>query len=70
MFKRLSFLSDRWIIFNFGPSRKEYFSLQNNSLRVKIRAKTDEISQKYQNPNKVFTEFFRKTGNFLLGFAQ
>ena len=26
----------------------------------------DEMSQKYQNPNKIFTVFFKKTNNFLL----
>ena len=49
---------------NFRLYRRAYFSLRNDSLRAKIGVKMDEISQKYRNPNKVFTVFFMKTDNF------
>ena len=52
MVEKLTFLSDCWIILNFGPSWREYFSLQNDSLQAKIEVKSNEISQKHQNPNK------------------
>ena len=64
MVKKLTLLSNRLIKFNFGPSRRAYFSIQNDSLWAKIEVKEDEISSKYQNPNKIFTVFFRKIGSF------
>ena len=48
MVKTLTFLSDRWIMLNFGPSHRAYFSLRNDSLWTKIGVKTDEISPKYR----------------------
>ena len=68
--KKLNFLSDCWIMLNFRPSHREYFFFQNDSLWTKIGIKKDEISQKYQNPNKFFNVFFRKTGSFLPDFVQ
>ena len=70
MVKKLTFWFDCWIVLNFGPSHRAYFSLRNDSLWTKIRVQMDEKSQKYQNPNKIFTEFFKKTGSFLPDFAQ
>jgi len=46
MVKKLTFLSDCWIVLDFGPSFRAYFSLRNYSLLAKIGIKTDEISQK------------------------
>ena len=64
MIKKLTFLSDRWIVLNFGPSRREYFSLRKDSLQAKIGVKMDKISQKYWNLNKIFTVFFKKLAIF------
>ena len=55
---------------NFGSSCTTYFPRRNDSLQAKIGIKTDEISQKYQNPNNVFIVFFSKIDNFLFDFTQ
>ena len=70
MIKKLTFLSNYWIILNFGSSCTTYFPRRNDSLQAKIGIKTDEISQKYQNPNNVFIVFFRKIDSFLFDFTQ
>ena len=56
--KMLTFLLNRWIKLNFGLSHRAYFSLWNGSLRAKIGVKTNEISSKYQNPNRKLQFFF------------
>ena len=73
MVKKLNFLFDRWIVLNFGPSCRAYFSLQNDSLWAKIEVKTDEISPKIPKTLiKTFTFFLGGggTSSFLLDFAQ
>ena len=51
MVKKLTFLSNRLIKLNFGPSHRSYFSIRNDSSQAKIGAKTNEISTKHQNHN-------------------
>ena len=57
MVKKLTNRFGHPIELNFGPSRRPYFSLQNDSSRAKMRVKMDEIPTKYQNPNLKFHFF-------------
>jgi len=43
--KKLTFWSNRWIVLNFGPSCRAYFSLWNDSSRANVTPQTQKGSK-------------------------